>query len=82
MTYRFGDYVYPSDLRRPFLCRVVGTAELRVRAGYSQLLKLQPLEGPWPSGTVLVRMAELVHDAGRIPARLRARPSGQPHTTA
>ena len=66
MTYQTGDYVYPADLPRRLLCRVRQTESLTVRTGTSQILKLEPLEGPWPSGTELVRMDEWV-----IPARPR-----------
>ncbi len=66
MTYHTGDYVYPADLPRRLLCRVRQTESLTVRTGTSQVLKLEPLEGPWPAGTELVRMDEWV-----IPARPR-----------
>jgi hypothetical protein len=56
MTYQRGDYVYPADLPRPLLCRVSRAETLAVRKGCSQLLRLQPLEGPWPTGTELIRL--------------------------
>ena len=66
MTYQTGDYVYPADLPRRLLCRVRQTESLTVRTGTSQILRLEPLEGPWPAGTELIRMDEWV-----IPARPR-----------
>jgi hypothetical protein len=66
MIYQTGDYVYPADLPRPLLCRVRKTENLGVRSGPAQILKLEPLEGPWPEGTMLVRLDEYV-----MPARPR-----------
>ena len=66
MIYQPGDYVYPADLPRPLLCRVTRAENLAIRKGTSQVLKLEPLEGPWPSGTTLVRLDEYV-----LPARPR-----------
>jgi len=66
MIYQPGDYVYPADLPRPMLCRVTRAENLAIRKGTSQVLKLEPLEGPWPSGTTLVRLDEYV-----LPARPR-----------
>jgi len=66
MIYQPGDYVYPADLPRPLLCRVARAESLAIRKGTSQVLKLEPLEGPWPSGTQLVRLDEYV-----LPARPR-----------
>jgi hypothetical protein len=54
-TYRCGDHVYPLDLPQKYLCRVVGTEDWKVHGRDTQVLKLQPLEGPWPKGTLLVR---------------------------
>jgi len=56
MFYQPGDYVCPSDLPRRFLCRVQQVESIRVGDGLSQILKLEPLEGPWPQGTCLIRM--------------------------
>jgi len=53
--YRAGDYAYPDDLPVHFLCRVTDTETFRVSGGMSQILKLAPLEGPWPAGTILIR---------------------------
>ena len=61
--YRLGDYVYPSDLPRRFLCRVAGAENFNVPAGTSQILRLEPLEGPWPQGTLLVRLDKAVKAA-------------------
>lgn len=66
MPYQPGDYVYPADLPRPFLCRVVRAEELAIGTGTAQMLRLEPLEGPWPAGTALVRLDEHV-----LPARPR-----------
>ena len=66
MTYHTGDYVYPSDLPRRVLCRVVQAEALDLRSGSAQVLKLEPLEGPWPAGTSLVRLDHFV-----VPARPR-----------
>ena len=61
--YRLGDYVYPSDLPRRFLCRVAAAEDFDVPAGTSQILRLEPLEGPWPQGTLLVRLDKAVRAA-------------------
>ena len=61
--YRLGDYVYPSDLPRRFLCRVAAAENFNVPAGTSQILRLEPLEGPWPRGTLLVRLDKAVRAA-------------------
>jgi hypothetical protein len=66
MIYQSGDYVYPADLPRPVLCRVSKAENVHVRNGLSQILKLEPLEGPWPAGTTLVRLDEYV-----VPAQPR-----------
>lgn len=60
MIYRKGDYVYPADLPRPILCRVKRAEGLGVREGVAQLLELEPLEGPFPTGTELVRLDDHV----------------------
>jgi len=54
--YQPGDCVYPADLPRRFLCRVSGAESFSTSAGTSQILRLQPLEGPWPPGTILIRL--------------------------
>ncbi|HJQ84184.1 MAG TPA: hypothetical protein VKA21_08915 [Candidatus Binatia bacterium] len=64
MTYRAGDYVYPTDLPRRFLCRVMQAETLAVGRESCQILKLEPLEGPWPSGTNLIRLDPVVVRAG------------------
>ena len=56
MMYRHGDYVYPADLPRRFVCRVAAAQSFDVGRGTSQILKLEPLTGPWPAGTQLVRL--------------------------
>jgi len=66
MIYQPGDYVYPVDLPRAHLCRVRRAETLNVRNGSSQILRLEPLGGPWPPGTELVRLDDSV-----MPARPR-----------
>ena len=63
MVYEPGDYVYPSNLPHRFLCRVDHTESFRVGDGLTQILDLEPLEGPWPQGTYLIRLADAVHPA-------------------
>jgi hypothetical protein len=60
MTFKRGDYVYPRDLPRRFLCLVSDAEALRVRGGTAQILKLAPLEGPWPEGRFLIRLGRAV----------------------
>ena len=66
MLYQPGDYVCPSDLPRRFLCRVEQVESINLGIGLSQILKLEPLEGPWPAGTHLIRL-----DGAVIPAPTR-----------
>ena len=76
MVYRTGDYVCPADLPRRFVCRITQAERIDVGASDSQILKLRPLEGPWPPRTVLIRLDTGVLPAGReeIPgARARSR---------
>ena len=63
--YQTGDYVYPADLPRRLLCRVAEAESW----GTFQILKLRPLEGPWPPGTHLIRLDEGVR-AARVRASL------------
>ena len=56
-----GDYVVPTDLPRPFICRVV--VAHAVGATDRQVLELVPLHGPWPPGTRLVRGSTAVRSA-------------------
>ena len=63
MFYEPGDHVYPSDLPRRFLCRVEQTESIRVDDCLTQILELEPLEGPWPRGTRLIRLDDAVHPA-------------------
>ena len=79
--YEPGDYVCPSDLPRRFLCRVEQVESLRVRDGFSQILKLEPLEGPWPAGTRLVRLDGAVTPAP-TPALWRRRGPVRPSAVA
>ena len=76
MLYEPGDYVCPSDLPRRFLCRVEQAESFKVGDGLSQILKLEPLEGPWPSGTCLIRLGGAVvpartHELGRTRRLIR-----------
>src|SRR5438034_11699784 len=66
MLYQTGDYVCPADLARPIICRVEDVESLRVGREVSQVLKLEPLEGPWPAGTLLIRL-----DAAVVPVPAR-----------
>lgn len=64
--YRPGDYVYPADLPRPWLCRVAATDSAQTGAGTFQILTLEPLEGPWrswPETRVVVRLDDSVRPA-------------------
>ena len=58
--YRPGNYVYPTDLPRQLLCRVVAADTRPTTTGTFQILELMPLEGPWRSGTHLVRLDNAV----------------------
>jgi hypothetical protein len=94
MIYQSGDYVYPADLPRPVLCRVSKAENVHVRNGLSQILRLEPLEGPWPTGTTLVRLDEYVLPAQprqlwqgslirlAVPPRGRPTRAPRPHRTA
>jgi len=66
MLYQPGDYVCPADLPRPILCRVQDVESLSVGRDVSQVLKLEPLDGPWPAGTLLIRL-----DAAVVPVPAR-----------
>ncbi len=66
MLYQPGDYVCPADVPRPIICRVEDVESLRVGREVSQVLKLEPLEGPWPAGTLLIRL-----DATVVPVPAR-----------
>jgi hypothetical protein len=66
MLYQPGDYVCPADLPRPIVCRVRDVESLSVGRDVSQVLKLEPLDGPWPAGTVLIRL-----DAAVVPVPAR-----------
>jgi hypothetical protein len=59
--YGVGDYVVPTDLPRPFLCRV--TESHPVDGTMLQVLELRPFDGPWPRGTRLVRGSDWVRPA-------------------
>jgi hypothetical protein len=41
------------------------TERLNVRDGRGQILKLNPLEGPWPAGTFLIRLDKSVRPANQ-----------------
>ena len=66
MLYQPGDHVCPSDLPRRFLCRVEQAESFNVGDGLARILKLEPLEGPWPAGTYLIRL-----DSAVLPAPTR-----------
>jgi hypothetical protein len=77
MMYEPGDYVCPSDLPRRFLCRVEQVES--VGDGFSQILKLEPLEGPWPGGTRLIRLDGAV---APVPTRALWRRRGRVRSAA
>ena len=59
VRYETGDLVYPTDLPRRLLCRIVDLEDIRIRGNQHQILKLHPVEGqPWHLGTSLVRWDE------------------------
>lgn len=64
MAYETGDYVFPTDLPRRFLCQVVQAEMFNVGGASTQILRLEPLEGPWPRGTMLIRLDPSVVRAG------------------
>jgi hypothetical protein len=69
-TYQPGDHVYPTDLPRRFVCRVMEAEAVQLNDEVSQILKLEPLEGPWPAGTWLIRLNNWVARVAG-PTRLR-----------
>jgi hypothetical protein len=69
--FQAGDHVYPLDLPKRYLCRVVSTEEWKVHGKACQVLKLQPLEGPWPKGTLLVRADKNVERSKEGPVMVR-----------
>jgi hypothetical protein len=79
MIYQPGDYVYPADLPRPMLCRVQEAERADTRTGGGQILVLDPLDGPWPAGTTLIRL-----DGAVVPAwpRQLRKATARPGTTA
>ena len=70
--YDRGDHVLLTDLPRPFLCRVLDAETFNVGPNRSQMLKLAPLEGPWPSDTMLIRLDHCV-----TPCDVKSRPRAQ-----
>jgi len=80
MTYQEGDIVYPADLPRRFPCRVVQAERLSMENGSMQILRLEPLAGPWPDGTVLVRLCEAVRPVMPRDAWLAAPTTSLPRT--
>ena len=68
-VYQTGDYVYPADLPRRWLCRVARADSARAADGAFQILTLEPLEGPWrswPETQLVVRF-----DQDVLPALVR-----------
>ncbi len=59
--YCVGDFVVPVDLPRRFVCYVAETSS--TGPDDDQLLELQPLDGPWPAGTRLIRLDHMVRRA-------------------
>ena len=66
MRYEPGDLVYPADLPRRVLCRVMRVERTQIAGTPEQMLRLEPLEGQnWHAGVSLIRKGETV-----LPARL------------
>ena len=63
--YRAGDYVYLPEVPGRVLCRVAAAEDVT--------LELEPLEGPWPPGTRLIRLDRAVSP---IDARMLWRTGG------
>ena len=57
--YAVGDLVVLVDLPRTLVCSIART----ISTGGEQLLELAPLGGPWPRGTRLVRLGDMVRRA-------------------
>ena len=78
MTYHSGDCVYPADLPRRYLCRVAVAERIELQPGAFQMLTLEPLEGPWGPGTLLVRDDSAVRPARspRVARRQQSRRRG------
>ena len=74
MSFRLGDYVYPTDLPRRFPCRIEQTETFALPSGVTQLLRLVPLAGPWPAGTELIRLGDTVAPiaTSELPQTMRA----------
>ena len=62
--YQVGEFVIPIDLPRVFVCYV--TNAYPIGQEDDQLLELQPLDGPWPVGTLLIRMDHMVRTASPV----------------
>ncbi len=75
MMYYTGDYVYLADVPGRVLCRVAVAENVT--------LELEPLDGPWPQGTRLIRLDRAVCPAdvrdlwrsGTAPQAPRLRPA-------
>jgi hypothetical protein len=61
VAYGRDDYVIPTDLPRAFVCRVVHAHGVPNTS--LQVLELDPLDGPWPHGTRLIRGSDSVRPA-------------------
>jgi hypothetical protein len=72
MTYRRGDLVLLKNLPRPILCQVSEAEPFGTAVAGEQILKLVPLEGPWPRGTFLIRLDNEVSRARGSRMRLLA----------
>jgi len=64
--YHPGDYAYVEDVPRRHLCRVLEVDGDGIAAGLGQVLKLAPLAGPWPQGTILIRPGSAVSRADDV----------------
>jgi len=73
--YERGEYVFLTDVPIPVRCRVIDAETFTAGTRQAQLLKLAPLEGPWPFDTTLIRPDRAVKPA-TFPAPILRRPRG------
>ena len=61
--YQPGECVLLTDVPIPVRCRVIDAETFTAGTRQAQLLKLAPLEGPWPFDTTLIRPDHAVKPA-------------------
>jgi hypothetical protein len=61
--YEAGECVLVTDVPIPVRCRVIDAETFDAGTRRSQILKLAPLEGPWPFDTTLIRLDYAVKPA-------------------